>query len=267
MIPLPRSRLVPRPLVILFAFAILWSALYGSLLWTVTATQLERSDEQHAQHAMIITYLTGPVGAENPLVFLTASERDHMSDVKRLFDAAYLIHLLLIGAALGTAAVLAYQKLWRSIDDLLARSMWWAGWSLIGIMSVAALAAALDFTKFWTLFHVFLFPQGNWLFPVNSTLITLYPSAYFESVTFGIAIRTGVVAALLILLGAFLSRARVAQEAFSERAIARDAPGTSGSSRAGQHPGSAAAPSRARGGLATNRPRSGGRGRGGQGHA
>ncbi len=214
MIPFPRTRLVPRFLVIIVALTIFWSVLYGSLLWTVTSDHMERTSEQQVQHAMIVSYLTGPVGANDPLEFLTANERAHMRDVKRLFDAAFIIHLLLLGAALGCVGTLAYRKLWRSIDDLLSRGMWWAGWSIICVMALIAIAAALNFTAFWTLFHVFLFPQGNWMFAYDSILITLYPASYFTGAVFGIAIRAGIVAAILIFLGAFQSKARVAQDAF-----------------------------------------------------
>jgi integral membrane protein (TIGR01906 family) len=267
MIPFPRTRLVPRFLVIIVALTILWSVLYGSLLWTTTATHIERSSEQQAQHTIIISYLTGPIGAKDPLEFLTVDERTHMQDVKRLFDVAFIIHLLLLGAAIGCVGTLAYQKLWSSIDDLLARSMWWAGWSIICIMGLTAIAAALNFTAFWTLFHVFLFPQGNWMFPYDSVLITLYPAMYFQSAVLSISLKAGIAAIILIFLGSFQSKARIAQEAFTERATDRDVSGTSESSRANPPQGNTAAPSRAHHGSATSRRRSAGRDRVGRGRA
>jgi len=261
--PFPSSRLVPRLLVIVLAATLVWSVLYGSLLWTIAVDGAQREPEQQAQHAAIVEYLAGPVGAQNPLGFLTAAEQSHMTDVKRLFDAAFLIHVLLIGASLGAVIVLAYQRLWRSIDDLLARGMWWGGWSLIGVMGLSAIAAVMSFDRFWALFHVFAFPQGNWMFAPDSALITIYPSSYFASIVFGISLRAGITAAVLILLGTFLSKARAAQEAFTARAV----PGASGTSQSSGavHPrGSVAATSRARGGSSTSQRRSAGRGRAGR---
>ena len=212
--PFPSSRLVPRLLVIVLAATLVWSVLYGSLLWTIAVDGAQREPEQQAQHAAIVEYLAGPVGAQNPLGFLTAAEQSHMTDVKRLFDAAFLIHVLLIGASLGAVIVLAYQSMAnaagtttaprRSIDDLLARGMWWGGWSLIGVMGLSAIAAVMSFDRFWALFHVFAFPQGNWMFAPDSALITIYPSSYFASIVFGISLRAGITAAVLILRDLFL---------------------------------------------------------------
>ncbi len=50
---------------------------------------------------------------------------------------------------------------------------------MIALLAALALWAAVDFMGFFGAFHGLFFPQGNWTFPVDSLLITMYPTHFW----------------------------------------------------------------------------------------
>jgi integral membrane protein (TIGR01906 family) len=138
-----------------------------------------------------------------------------MTDVKRLFDAAYIIDLCAVGIILGIIAVFAINRLWARFDELLGRSLRAAGWTILALCLFLGLATLIDFTKLWILFHAVFFPQGNWAFPYNSILITLYPEGFWESAVIRWAALILSFAVVAIMLSYVMERMRHAEHHFS----------------------------------------------------
>lgn len=104
----------------------------------------------------------------------TNAEVSHMTDVK-----------LVMWYATGGAAVLLLLvfvmylmlRAWR--PGGLARALFAGAWATLGILIGLAVVAILDWQLFFAEFHHLLFPQGNWQFASDSTLIRLYPEQFW----------------------------------------------------------------------------------------
>jgi integral membrane protein (TIGR01906 family) len=143
---------------------------------------------------------------------LDDAARAHMDDVSRLVRILLALDLFALWfAAWG-------GRLLRTEPARLGR-MLIVGSGSVGVATLAAGAfAVLAWDSAFTLFHELLFPPGTWSFPLDSTLIQLYPPPFwFEAAM--------VAGALVLLTAAGLSYAgwRRIREA-DERPTARPTP-------------------------------------------
>jgi integral membrane protein (TIGR01906 family) len=104
---------------------------------------------------------------------LDAEERSHMDDVSRLVRILVILDLVAMAfAAWG-------GRLLRTEPDRLGR-MLVVGAGGVGVATVAiGLFAIVAWDSAFTLFHELLFPPGTWSFPPDSTMILLYPPAFW----------------------------------------------------------------------------------------
>jgi integral membrane protein (TIGR01906 family) len=154
-------------------------------------------------HERTLRYVLGdapalPTFATTDRPLFDDNERSHMADVRSLFGAtkvAFVVGLLLAVAILR----------WSPGARLgLARDA--AVIAGIAVTAIAALAA-IAFDPLFLLFHEVFFPQGNFLFPPDSNLITLYPDPYWYGVTLRIGL-TFIVAMGVIAIAATATRRR-----------------------------------------------------------
>jgi len=194
---------VPRGLVIAFSFALTFIILYVALYSAIHTPSLykhQTTTDTRDANARVIAYIDSPIFSLNTLHFLSNSEQSHMTDVKRFFDIAFIVELMCIGFLAAVVGVFAYNKMWHRFDELLGRSLRASGWTLLSICLVFGLASMINFDKLWLIIHAVLFPQGNWMFPVDSVLITLYPAEFFSTLVIRwlfMLLATGVVAVAL----------------------------------------------------------------------
>ncbi|TLP76837.1 DUF1461 domain-containing protein [Nesterenkonia sphaerica] len=122
----------------------------------------------------------------------TDNEVSHMADVKIL-----LWYAMIIGAGLLVLTLLMALLLraWR--PGGFARGVFAGAWVTLGLLVAVAVLAILDWRLFFTEFHNLFFPQGNWSFPSDSTLIRLYPEQFW--------IDAGIWVAALLLLFSLLA--------------------------------------------------------------
>jgi len=106
------------------------------------------------------------------------NEREHMQDVKTIFNLIKWINLFAFILILCYSAdALSKKKTKKLLKNIKTSSIIVLIVSLIKIIFLTTL-----FQQIFTLFHVVFFPQGNWMFPANSLLITLFPQAFFVTV-------------------------------------------------------------------------------------
>ncbi|HIH24656.1 TPA: DUF1461 domain-containing protein [Candidatus Woesearchaeota archaeon] len=229
---------VPRGLVAVFTACIVLVFIYGAIL----SIMHQRSMYDHLSdpaareaNAHVLAYLDGPVFAlddsDAAMPFFTPDEISHMRDVKWLLDLLFIIYLFALGIMLGTIGVMGFQRLWDHFDELLARSMRAAGWVIIGGCLFLGAAALLDFTRLWALLHALLFPQGNWMFPRESAIITLYPGAFFARFALWFITMLIIAGVTMLAISHFMLRMRRAKAEFDERWARRAAQETAGLSR------------------------------------
>ena len=118
-----------------------------------------------------------------PIVF-TEDESSHMRDVAWIIRSSLVILVLLV------------LTLWKKGLDL--KSVKRGTLLLIGFLIFCAI---VPFDSLFTYFHYIFFPQGNWQFAADSTLITFYPASFFLNYAIAIALNSIAIAlASLIVL-------------------------------------------------------------------
>jgi len=117
-----------------------------------------------------------------------ASAVSHLTDVHNVLGAARMATVLLaLGLGLWIASALQLRERARVALALKVG----AGASVI-LVVLAALAAMLDFSAFFSAFHGLFFRPGTWTFPYDSLLIRLFPEPFW--------VAAGVAWAALVLL-------------------------------------------------------------------
>ena len=122
----------------------------------------------------------------------TPEEIAHLHDVRRLIDILLAVALLAIAFGIGAMrkTSIGYRMIARRVS--------------VTIMSTVILIAILTImngfeSSFWD-FHFIFFPQGNFAFPPDSFLITLYPITFFSQMASWIAALTIAIFALVYLI-------------------------------------------------------------------
>ncbi|MDO8963587.1 MAG: DUF1461 domain-containing protein [Coriobacteriia bacterium] len=138
-----------------------------------------------------------------------ASAVSHLADVRSVLSGARVatgIAALLL--AIYLAACIAHRRF-----DILSRGMLLGAGVTAGALLLAALAAVLDFERFFTLFHGLFFADGTWTFPADSLLIRLFPERFWAAAGASWAV-------LALVLGAVLAAAAMVLRL---RAVHKDA--------------------------------------------
>ncbi|MBU3941882.1 MAG: DUF1461 domain-containing protein [Nanoarchaeota archaeon] len=135
----------------------------------------------------VTKYITGFNNDLN--VDFDENEKSHMADVKRLiiFEQLLFIFLVVWLFVLIKKRKINYSHLKKSA-------------LIIILIAVISLISLLFFDRFFELFHLILFPQGNWQFNASSLMIQTYQQSFFQE----FFVRVIVVAFIFLLLLIFL---------------------------------------------------------------
>ncbi len=135
-------------------------------------------------HTRWTAYVTGRI--EDPPRTLdrelfTPDEYAHMADVRTVFITAQ-------ACAVVAMAILVWLA-WRARREGRLARLARAGalTALVGVGATGVLAATA-FDAAFLLFHRIFFPQGNFLFSADSSLLAIYPASYFYAVTLRIGL-------------------------------------------------------------------------------
>lgn len=119
--------------------------------------------------------LTEQLAAISDRYALDANALSHLDDCNRLINGAAVPLMGATLVAIGCIVALGRREAYRPLGGMLV-----AGPTImIALLAALALWAAVDFMGFFGAFHGLLFPQGNWTFPVDSLLITMYPTHFW----------------------------------------------------------------------------------------
>lgn len=121
----------------------------------------------------------------------------HLEDVRDVVIGARWATLLAT-LVLGVAAAEALSR-----GELMGVSggLRTAGWSTLGVVLLATLAGALDFSAFFSAFHGAFFKAGTWTFPTDALLIRLFPLPFWSSAAIAWAVLSLLIAAALVTAG------------------------------------------------------------------
>lgn len=106
-------------------------------------------------------------------IYFTRDEISHLVDVSRLYGPiSVALNLLAVGAwATLIIAIARKQKLQASLKR--------ASVIFTGLL-ISLSICLVFFSYFFEKFHQVLFPQGNWIFPADSMLITVFPETFWQ---------------------------------------------------------------------------------------
>lgn len=179
----------------LCSFAIVLTVLMG-LIYTLrpdVTTSLQLLSQWVWNYLLIDPLLYLPNTNE-----LSIEERRHLLDVKRVLRHVHWVWWLSCGIALLTGGGIGYWQGWQAIRSFMRIS----AWLIVSITVLSGLVAFVDFSGSFNELHGLFFKANTWVFPTNSTIIRLFPFAYFQT----FAIYWGSVNVLIASLLLFLLR-------------------------------------------------------------
>lgn len=107
-------------------------------------------------------------------------EKNHMVDVKVLFDKGFLLRNLSLGLSLVALVILAVQK---NNNDIF-KSFLSSGVISLSLFAILLLLMKIDFWKYFTYFHEIFFTNDLWLLnPETDVLIQMLPLEFFISIS------------------------------------------------------------------------------------
>lgn len=149
------------------------------------------------------------------------SERDkaHMVDVRNLY--LFWRGFRNVGAIMvAAAALLIILLMCRDASKVMARSFLIGAGTVTLILLVVGLWAALDFSSFWTTFHLIFFTNDLWMLdPQQSVLIQMVPEQFFYDTVTRILSYFGIAMLALLILSAvtLMVRKQRSQAPYSAR--------------------------------------------------
>lgn len=122
---------------------------------------------------------------QNSIDAFTAEENSHMKDVRLIIVLLILITVLsyilllrrlLFDSRLTTKheAALRMKRYLLHLESAAQSARY-----LAGAIVFLAVCVVLFFEQTFTMFHLLLFPQGNWLFDASSIMIQTFPAGFF----------------------------------------------------------------------------------------
>lgn len=140
-------------------------------------------------------YLGGLVNAEGDKLFL-AREVGHMTDVKGVLSASFLIGLIMFMVSIAACVYLA------RCSKGAVRSALFSGAVLTLVLIVAlTISAILGWEAFFTQVHALFFAAGTWTFRLDDTLIRLFPEQFWTDAAISVAGIVLLVTTLTVALG------------------------------------------------------------------
>ena len=133
---------------------------------------------------------------------LDADAVQHLADANALITKTIPVLIACILGCLLCIIVLMSTKQRTALGAML---LWPAALLLIAF-GIAGAWAAFDFTGFFSAFHAVFFPQGNWIFPYDSLLISMYPQAFWVAMGALWLVVTALAAIMCIVVGKRLKR-------------------------------------------------------------
>lgn len=136
----------------------------NALIFDVQTQSALLAPESVPQTLQVLAFFQGKAGV--PAVF-NAQEAAHLADVKAVVNALSYASFVLFALFLFLLGKADASKVFsRGFGILLI---------LVGVL------ALVPFDAFFTQFHQLFFAEGTWVFAKESTLIQLYPFAYFQA--------------------------------------------------------------------------------------
>ena len=182
--------------LLLVTFCIFITILLLLLSYKVALGTTELTNNQDAT----IKYL---VDNQDFALNYTINEQSHLEDVKKVMKGLdYLFYLSL----LVVTFIITYYKKKKA---LIKKLFYYGGISSLIFSGLMMLSSLLSFNFTFKMFHKLLFPQGNWLFPIDSLLIQTFPIQFFVTISLKIMVIAIIIAAGMVTISKRIKKQEV----------------------------------------------------------
>lgn len=154
-------------IILIILTTLLTNSLLLTYILSINTSALIANKSLESDHKTLINYVLTGKGDITSAV--TAEEASHMADVRNIYKFLPIIIVVLLAISIF--------NLKKMGDPDRLKLLLHAQIELI----IVAITATIFFTAFFTYFHYIFFPQGNWSFSAESTLIRLYPEDFWKT--------------------------------------------------------------------------------------
>lgn len=134
------------------------------------------------------------------------NENSHMHDVKLLIKGLIFLEIVLIYAWI--LLFLAFISYKIDITHQLGKILFYSSTVIIFLLIIFIITVKFAFDNAFIIFHKLFFPQGNWLFSPDSTMIKLFPQEFFSDVFIKLLVNTTITTILIFIIGALILKIR-----------------------------------------------------------
>lgn len=152
----------------------------------------------------LINFLKG----RDDLRYFNADEQAHMQDVKIIISALNFTYYTsaLFFIILFIMAYYYYKSSKGRFLSFISRILIYGSIAAFCFLAVIFLWSVFSFESLFFLMHLVLFPQGNWTFPMDSLLITLFPEQFFFDISLRIFIYAIFQSVVFLIIGIWLRK-------------------------------------------------------------
>ncbi|GEM_PF-3220495 len=184
----------------IFLALIIYFASFSSLVYNLTfynslfdKTSVETNSARSLTKDLFAYFKNSNYSAPQ-IKTLTADENSHIRDVKIVINNSFTVfYILLIIFLVSLFFVKQKQK------------VFFYG-AILGIIAPFIILIA-NFSFVFNIFHQIFFPQGNWIFPINSTLVSTYTFDFFKLFAAQILLQGEFISIVLVLFSLFFQKA------------------------------------------------------------
>lgn len=108
---------------------------------------------------------------------MTDNEKSHMEDVRRLFNLQR--EIFFTSMFFMTITLMGIFMYFENYKKKALKRILFAPIYLLAVMIGLFIIISFNFQFFFSAFHQLFFPQGNYLFPIDSMLLTLFSAKFF----------------------------------------------------------------------------------------
>lgn len=205
-----------RKVVLSFLFG--WCLIISTLLFTIRAWALEPlyyhtmyahmdlAEELHVSQEdlfqsidVLLDYLKGEKETIQTTIVrqgqrqnaFNTKERRHMIDVRSLYRRAMICACCATFFGVG---ILLFLRSSRNLLAYITRGILRASFCFMGMLLFLGMWMAIDFTDFWTHFHLLFFDNSDWLLtPGVDFMIDILPEFVFQTLVIGIVVTSAIV--------------------------------------------------------------------------
>ena len=148
----------------------------------------------------LIKYLTSEYPdqeVKQGISVFTEKEKSHLADVRRII--LFLKYTAII-SLVAIIVIFLRMRIKGGIGEKVEKTAFYAAIANSAVLAIILLLS-INFTWLFANFHKIFFPQGNWIFPDDSLLITMFPREFFQDFLKKTLFHAGILTVILYFLG------------------------------------------------------------------